>query len=311
MSNSGIKGLLLAHVEKLVVVLVLLIIIIYLICLAVSPSAPKKLKVQTEEYIEKIQGAMNNPNLPESVEVNYAQEVKQAFVEVPPAGREPQWFAYKRPYVVRKAKFRHPDQPTHLPPSLTAEKDIGQVKLAWSDSAQNQFVKITGYILERREGEKGKWKELVKFEADVKEHLDTTAKPEMKYFYRLTSVAEPAARGVPFNNPEETCKMLTVEILFNLKFDTAHMDILGNVPDPNTRIGIDVTRLKPGGQADKKKITLRRGDEIVIEGFKTGWKLKDFGEKNFSLGIKEHFIIIVKEGMEKRIPPLGEKEDNK
>lgn len=298
MSEGNIKELLIRHTEKLALGFVLLIIIIYLLSLAAGSSVPEKLKTRTDENILKIQTAMESPFVPEPVQVNYEKKIRDSFDKVPQAGMEPRWFAFKRPYVVRRAVFVRPDEPKHYPPTLNAVAETGQVKLTWEDNSENSKIEILGYTLQRKEGD-GNWLKHEDFGKDMRDYKDKTVKPDTRYAYRLTSKARESGTQIVLKDTEQHSQNVLVEIQFNMEFDTTKMS-----PDPDRdRIYIPVKYKKPGGGEVDSWEWLYKGKMIKVKGFETGWKLKEYGEKKLGPTKIEKFIIIVNsEGKEKRIP---------
>jgi hypothetical protein len=307
MSEGNFKELLIRHIEKLALGLVALIIIVYLLSLAASTSEPEKLKTQSDDAIAKIETAMDNPWVPEPVEVDYTQQLRDSFDKVPQSGKEPRWFAFKRPYVVRRAIFVKAGQPVHRAPTLSAEAEAGQVKLAWVDNEVNEKIEIVGYTLRRKKGD-GDWMNLEKFDSDVKEYTDKAVKPDTRYAYRLTSKAEKSETNVPLANKEQYSEVVMIEIQFNMEFETNGMMPFGN------RVKIRITYVKPGGEKLKSQVWIERDKMIKVKDkddkdIETGWKLKDFGEKNLGTK-KEKFIVIVNsEGKTKRFPKEEEAPD--
>lgn len=294
MSEGNVKELLTRNLEKVVVGVVAIIILVYLLSLAASSSEAEKLKRDADEYRTKIQDARSNPEIDDKISVGYAKEVQSHFKNVPEEGVEPQWFAFKRPYVVRSARFTSPLQPVHLAPSLAAKSDVGQVELSWADAEGNQNVRILGYVLRRKEGEEGEWMKLKEFDPETGEFVDRTVRPDMPYSYKLTSRAEPTDPKTQLPNEEEESGTADVVTPFNMKFVTDRMYWSGSADSPDAKLWVTVVVLQPGGEETQAKAEgIKRGDMIIVQGMETGWKLKDFGEKKIGPGRAKKFIVIV------------------
>jgi hypothetical protein len=80
----------------------------------------------------------------------------------------------------------------HEPPvDLTVDSgDRGQVTLKWQASVQNEYVIIAHYIIERRIGEDGKWKQIAEIDGVEETYGDTKVRSRTEYHYRVTSIAE-------------------------------------------------------------------------------------------------------------------------
>lgn len=293
MGEKGIKNLLFLHIEKIAVVVVILIILAYLISLVSSPSKVEELRTRTDKAIEKIKTAAEDPDVPPLVEVTYAEDLKEGFDSVPPEGRKPQWFSYKRPYVVRVAKFEYPEQPVHEAPTLVL-KYVGEVDLSWTDSDENRFIEIKKYVLRRKEGADGVWEKLKEFDTETHEYTDKAVRPDTQYFYKLTSIAEPTETGVQFDDHRQESGEHKVDILFNLEFGSKGIITSGDGSSPSHFLIIEVIYHTGRNKTVRERIRLERGTPIKVKGIDTGWKLKEFkvgkgetpGKRNMNIKIK-------------------------
>jgi hypothetical protein len=251
--------------------------------LAAGSSAARTLQGKSEDLIGKVREAEKNPNLPEQVDVDYPEQVKSAFIDVPPAGREPRWFSFKRPYVLRRAEFTFPTQAVHDKPSLRIEKStVGLVSLSWAPSENNQNIEVHQYSLSRKDGEDGRWLELKKFDAGTTSFEDRTVRPRMAYFYRVTSYARATEPGARFSDPELTSLAQRADIPFNMKFDMDNM-MSGVDASGNRFIRTTVAIIQPDGTEVSESMKLELGKKIKVKGTETDWMLKDFGDKKFVL----------------------------
>ncbi len=297
MVEGNFKDLLIRHVEKFALGVVLLIIIIYLISLAVGTTEARKLKGKANSALERIRDNMENPALPEDVNVSYAHDVQTPYKEVPEPGREPRWFPFKRPYIIRKAKFEDPTQSVHRPPTLSATADIGQVKLSWKEAQDNRNIDVLGYTLRRREGE-GNWLKLKSFDVEARDYVDKTVRPITKYAYRITSHAKEKDPRVPLKNSDEPSKTALVETPFNMEFDTEHM-----MPHEN-KVRIKITYRKSGTEEVTEWVWIEKGKNIKVKDIETDWKLKSFGERKLGPAkVVKYIVIVNSKGKEMTIPP--------
>lgn len=283
MGEQSPKELIIRHIEKVAVGLVALIVLVYLISLAVGSSPAHKLASESDDLIAKVREAQGNPKLPEQMEVDYPEQVKSAFIDIPAPGREPAWFSFKRPYVLRRAEFIFPKQPVHDKPMLSIEEfAIGRVVVSWAPSENNQNIEITGYTLHRKEGEGGTWMEKQKFPADTTRFEDTTVRPRTVYSYRVTSHAKATEPTVVLSDTDLVSSAQTAVIPFNLEFDLKGM--MPGVDMAGKRfIRTKITITKPDGtqESESKKIVV--GDKITVNKIETPWILKDFGDREFIL----------------------------
>lgn len=68
--------------------------------------------------------------------------------------------------------------------------DRGQVTLKWQASVQNEYVIIANYVIERRIGDSGKWKQIAEIEGVDETYSDAEVQSRTEYHYRVTSIAE-------------------------------------------------------------------------------------------------------------------------
>ncbi len=304
MGEQTPKDLIIRHIEKVAVGLVALIVLVYLISLAVGASTAHKLAGESEDLINKVRDAEKNPELPDKVEVDYPEQVKSAFIDVPATGREPRWFAFKRPYVLRRAEFTFPQQPVHDSPMLKIEEfAVGKVVLSWTPSENNQNVKITGYTLSRKESEEGRWLELKKFDTETTKFEDKTVRPRMAYFYRITSHARATEPGVRFSDTELMSGVQRADIPFNLEFDIEGM--MAGIDAAGKRfIRTKVTITRPDGTPESESKKMVVGDKITVNKIETDWRLKDFEDrKSILLVNSSNEEIRLPEKKEEPAPP--------
>jgi len=311
MGEQSPKELIIRHIEKVAVGLVALIVLVYLISLAVGASPADKLAGESDELITRIREAQKDPKLPEKMEVDYPEKVKSAFIDIPASGREPAWFSFKRPYVLRSAEFTFPQQPVHDKPTLRIEEfAIGKVVVSWTPSDNNQNIEITGYTLSRKEGEEGRWMELKKYPADTTRHEDTIVRPRTAYSYRVTSHAKATESTVVLSDKDLVSNAQTAVIPFNLEFDVVGM--MAGIDAAGKRfIRTKITITKPDGTTESQSKKLVIGDKITINKIETDWTLKDFGERDFILlenSSKDQVRIPEKKAEE---PPPDEPEEPK
>jgi len=309
MSDKNFKEQILKHIDKVVIGLVVFIIFVYLLLLATGTSEAERLSAKAGKLSDDINNAQLDAEKPSQVEPSFVQDVKKPFMEVPKPGKQPQWFAFKRPFVLRSADFKRPHQPTHGNPILSAETEVGQVTLTWEDSQSNDNIDVLGYVLRRKEGDSGEWLKLDNLDKETKNYIDKTVAPSTQYTYRVTSKAAKIERSdvIPLDSPEQDSNHVAVETPFNLEFDTKRMFWYGDISSPNAKLRIKITYLKPGGDKEQESVTLDRGSKIIIKGIETDWKLKDFGEKKLAPGKTEKYIIIANsKNKTKRIPAAQE-----
>jgi hypothetical protein len=284
MSLDGAKSLLFRHFEKLTAAGIIAVIAAYLLSIAVGSSEAAQLRMQTEDALGRIEESKQNPEEPEPVNVNFLQQVREGFLDVRAAGPEPAWFAYKRPFVLRRAFFRVPFQALHFAPALTARADVGEAGLVWQDSPRNENVEVRGYELYRRKGN-GSWRLLARIPAGTLSYTDRGLEHEQEYSYKLLSVAAPAEGAAPFADPADAKKETeprNVLTLFN--FD---LRINSWVPG---RIGGKLIIRGPGGGTEERSFSWRKGSRVVIDNRDSGWVVDK---------IEENSVILKKGNREK------------
>lgn len=307
MGEQTPKDLIMRNIEKIAVGLVALIVLVYLVSLAAGTSTAHGLASEADDLIAKVREAEKDPKLPEKMDVDYPEQVKSAFIDVPATGREPSWFSYKRPYVLRRADFTFPQQPVHDKPTLRIEDfAIGRVTVSWTPSENNQNIEITGYTLSRKEGEAGRWMERDKFKADIMKFEDTTVRPRTSYSYRVTSHAKASEPGVMLSDTELVSSAQTTVIPFNLEFDIDGM--MAGIDATGKRfIRTKITITKPDGTQESQSKKLVVGDKITVNKNETPWLLEDFGGREFILlkhsGTKEKVRIPEKKAQQPPEPP--------
>jgi hypothetical protein len=301
MGEQTPKDFVIHHIEKFAVGLVALIVLVYLVMLAAGTSTAHSLSSESDDLIGKVRDAEKNPELPEKIEVDYPEQVKSAFIDIPPAGREPSWFSFKRPYVLRRAEFTFPQQPVHDKPLLRIEEfRVGKVVVSWAPSENNQNIEITGYTLSRKEGKDGRWMERERFKPDVTKFEDDRVRPRTAYSYRVTSHAKATESGVPFTDTELLSSPQEAVIPFNLEFDIEGM--MPGVDMAGKRfIRTKVTIIKSDGskESESKKIVI--GEKIKVNKIETDWTLKDFEDR-------KSILLVNSSKKEVRIPEEKPKE---
>lgn len=271
MSPQRAESQLFRHIGTLCIAAVVAAIGLYLLCLAVGTSEAAQLEARAEQTISKVEQVKESRGLPPEVDANCLARVMTPFTDVPSPGRAPAWFAYKRPYVVRKALFQTPPVPRHFPPALSARADVGQVKLDWADSPQNQNIVTEKYELHRKQGA-GRWQRVAQFPPGTKSYVDKVLGYEEDYIYKVISFARPVLGAAGFANGDDASKEsepLTARTLFNIKI----------IPGGGGmgRYNATMKLLKPDDKFEQDGYILSVGKKIVIKGTDTGWTVSNIG----------------------------------
>ena len=277
MSRWSLRDFLYKHIEKIIVAGVVIAIAAYGISIAASPTEASQLSRQAQDTITRIEKAQENAESPLKAKRDFLPELKEAFIEVPESGREPAWFAFKRPYALRRVEFISQPKPQHFPPLLEAKPDVGQVELKWSESDKNENIGVKIYELYRRDPG-GAWKKIGEFGPEENTCTDTGLEHEENYTYKLISIAEREEGAAQFDNSEDTRKEsepVTIKTRFNF-------DVRITSWAPGYASG-KIVVLKPGGGQEDKPFSWRVGDSVVIDGKDTGWIVEKIGEKSITM----------------------------
>jgi hypothetical protein len=277
MSPEYVRNLVFRHLDRICIGAVIAVIATYAICCMAGSSEASQLAAEANEAAARVESLQKEAIRLPTEGAQFEAEVRRSFNAVPAVGREPEWFVFKRPYVLRSARFIEPPAPVHQPPVLKALVDIGQAKLTWEDSPENEHIEVLGYELYRRQDE-SLWLKVGEFERDKREYIDKGLEHEEKYSYKLVSVAVPERLASQFENPEDAHRESEVETVrteFNLKFETT-----GYSPQA---VQSQVTLKLPDGQSLHDKLWLVPGARIIVQGTDTGWAVGAIGENSFEI----------------------------
>lgn len=188
------KELALEHFEK---VLLAVAVAVVGYTLATSAGTPEAIKdtASIDKDRKSIDSHMKSAK-PEVTQVEDHVATLKARLEadaVPSAQALPAWMLYRRPGVLTKEKPQTPTaQPKHY--SVTDLKldssARGKVVLTWERASDNDYVVVTDYVVQRREGTDGEWKELARLTNDKLTYTDESLGSRTSYFYRVSSIAE-------------------------------------------------------------------------------------------------------------------------
>ncbi len=277
MSRRSLKETLSKHFEKFLVASVIAVIAAYGINLAAGTSEASQLSTQARAAVERVREAERQAAIPPEAQNDFLPRLERAFLDMPAAGVEPSWFAFKRPYALRRAEFVSQPKPLHLPPLLEAKADVGQVELRWRDSDNNENVVITGYELHRN-NPSGKWEKVAEFGPKENACTDKGLEHEESYAYKLVSISQPALGAAQFDNPQDAkkeCEPQTVRTRFNF-------DVKISSWAPGHASG-KIAVFKPGGGEDKQPFSWHVGSHVVINGKDTGWVVEKIEESSITI----------------------------
>ncbi|MGE0708883.1 MAG: fibronectin type III domain-containing protein [Planctomycetota bacterium] len=105
----------------------------------------------------------------------------------------PSWALYRRPGVLCRYKQKEAQATAkHLPPTDMKgnAEERGKIVLTWAASQGNEFVVVTEYQVQRKEGEGGEWATISTVRGGETRFEDKDLKSRKTYFYRVVSVAE-------------------------------------------------------------------------------------------------------------------------
>lgn len=274
MSRRSLRETLSRHFEKLVIAGVIAAIAAYGINLAASTSEASQLSTQARAAVERVREAERQAAIPPEAQNDFLPRLERAFLDMPAAGVEPEWFAFKRPYALRRAEFVSQPKPLHFPPLLEAKPDVGQVELRWRESENNENVVVLGCALHRRTPG-GAWKKIAEFGPEENAYTDKGLEHDESYAYKLVSTAQLVENAAQFENPGDVRKEsepVTVRTRFNF-------DVKITSWAPGHASG-KIVVYRPGGGEDRQPFSWHVGSHVVIGGKDTGWVV-DKIEENF------------------------------
>lgn len=277
MGRYDVGGALSQHLDKAVLAAVVIAIGAYAISVAAGTSEASQLRAKAESAVANVQEASRRAGIPPKADTDFAPELRQAFLHVPASGAEPAWFAFKRPYALRRAEFVSQAKPLHFPPVLEANADVGQVELKWHDSERNENVLVLSYELCRRDSN-GKWQKVSGFGPEENAHTDKGLENEGSYTYKLISSAQPEEGAAQFDSPEDAKKeseSQTAQTPFNF-------DVKVSSWSPGRASGMLVVR-RPGGRQEDQPFSWRLGSHVVVDGKDTGWVVEKIEENSITI----------------------------
>lgn len=113
--------------------------------------------------------------------------------EVPNIDSLPGWVSYRRPGVLARYKKQKPKENASHAPPIDVKGDAGErgkIVVSWGLSQGNQYVVVTEFHVQRREGEDGEWKTIANLKGGETSYEDKDLKSRKTYFYRVLSLAE-------------------------------------------------------------------------------------------------------------------------
>jgi hypothetical protein len=271
------KDTLSRHFEKFVVAGAVIVITAYAVSLAAGTSEGSQLSSQAQATVARVREAQEQAANPAGIQSNYLPELEQAFVNVPGAGAEPSWFAFKRPYALRRVEFVPQPKPLHFPPLLEVKSDVGQVELKWHDSEKNESVIVLGYELYRRAAG-GAWQRIAELGPEENAYTDKGLEHDENYAYRLVSGAQPAPGAAQFESPQDARKEsepVTVRTRFNF-------DVKISSWSPGHASG-KVVVFRPGSGEEEQPFSWRVGSPVRIDGKDTGWVVEEIEENSITI----------------------------
>jgi hypothetical protein len=188
------KELLLRHFEKIVLVAFGAFMVVGLILPIASPPPELKMNEQLQATIETVDNHMKTytpkAEAPPDVTADLKRQIDSS---VAAADANPAWTMHRRPNLAfTPVAVAQKVYPKHEPPVdfRIADKARGKVKLTWKPSPENELVDITGYEIQRKDGEAGEWKKIAEnLSGDKNDYDDLTVAPRAKYYYRLLETA--------------------------------------------------------------------------------------------------------------------------
>jgi len=285
MGRESMSAFFFKYIDKILLAGVVALIGVCAASMALSTSDASMLRIEAAEIEQKIASEKENASLPAQIEPDFLKEARKPYERVPEAVRGPEWFSFKRPAVMRAARFVTPPKPLHFAPELTLTPDVGEVKIEWKESPENENIDIEGYELYRKEN--NNWKLLKQFGSEETGYLDEGLGFEQKYEYRIVSIAKPVAGADAFVGQGDAKRAVEKPVV--TKFNIELVILGGNKNGQRTIMKL----LRPGGvEPVEERRTLQIGKEITIKGFDSGWMVSDIG-----LG----FIEISKLGCEPKV----------
>lgn len=271
MSLPEIRAFMFRHSGGIIVASVLAAVAIYAFGVCVSESEASQFAERTREMLTQVRESRESPELQPRETSYLASQLKALFAEKPPSGPEPAWFAFKRPYVVRSARFVTPPKPLHFPPSLRLTPDVGEVKVEWSESPENANVEIESCELYRKGGN-GNWQLLKRLSPEETGYLDEGLGFEDKYEYRIVSVAKPVRDADKFADSGDAKKAIEKAVVTKFNIELVPGGGGGGL------YGVTMKLLAPrGAKPVMDKDNLGIGRRVIIKGYDTGWIVTDIG----------------------------------
>jgi hypothetical protein len=105
----------------------------------------------------------------------------------------PSWVIDQRPVFLYGVEAVAQGHKAHHEPPVDLALDSsnrGRVSLSWQASVQNEYVVITHYLVERKIGEGGDWKQIAEIDGVEESYGDAKVQSRTEYHYRITSVSE-------------------------------------------------------------------------------------------------------------------------
>ena len=191
---ADMKELALEHFEKGLLALAVGIVGYTLVTSAGTPAAIKDTATIDKER-KSIDSHMKSAQPTDEPVEDHLATLKARLDEgaVPAAKDLPGWMLYRRPGVLTKEKPKAARaQAKHY--SVTDVKhdasQRGKAVVSWSRASDNDYVVVTNYVVQRREGTDGEWIELARLTSDKTTYTDESLGARTSYFYRVVSIAE-------------------------------------------------------------------------------------------------------------------------
>lgn len=188
------KELALAHFEKALLAIAGAWLLVVASSFASQPDALKK----NAELTQKMQriGSYMGSAAPE--EYPMPDAVPQLKAQLSPGnvdsvGGFPAWVMHRRPQFLYGVEDSGPSHDArHEPPvDLTVDTETrGKIVLKWQASVDNEYVIISNYEIERKNGEDGEWQSIATIDGVEETYEDSKIQARAKFFYRVTSIAE-------------------------------------------------------------------------------------------------------------------------